>query len=147
MSDEKQQTEEKDELRDLDVLDEHREGRGPSPRRPPPGLTHRHAAARDGHLVVAGRAFARSFDLKEEVMTDKHETLVRSGRLINHNETLVRSVLSVNHSETLVLHDLDLPEAEAEHVKGGAFRDIKGESQDDEHAAQIEVISWEWGLK
>jgi hypothetical protein len=115
---------------------------------------------------VQNAPFARCFDLEEEAMTGKHdeqndtrtarkryisvnhnETLVRSGRLINHNETLVRDVLSVNHSETLVLDDLDLPEAEAEHVKGGALGDIKGEAQDEKHAAQIEVMSWEWGLK
>jgi hypothetical protein len=44
--------------------------------------------------------------------------------------------------EQEALRDLDLPEEEADSVRGG----INGESADKDHKGEIELHSWTWGI-
>jgi hypothetical protein len=89
MSDKKRQTEEQQELRDLDA---------------PAG------AAQEVKPFLSG---------------NHNLTLVRAAISANHNEALVRGYVADNHNETLArkeqdeLRDLEVPEKDAEGVKGG----------------------------
>jgi hypothetical protein len=75
--------------------------------------------------------------VRDGLKTQHNETLVRGYVVANHNETLVRSAYSMNHNETVAQipmnynetlaqnepsderRDLDVPERQADAVKGG----------------------------
>jgi hypothetical protein len=123
MSDKTRQTEEQQELRDLDV-----------PARAAQEVKGGKVSVQDvsstqppGKPYLAGNhneTLVRGF-----ISANHNEALVRGYVVANHNETLVRSAYSqiaMNHNETLArkeqndeLRDLDVPEKQAEAVNGG----------------------------